>query len=71
VVREPRAVLAEFGVTLAPDVEVRVWDSTADQRYLVVPERSPGSETLSEARLAELVTRDCLIGTALPQRPSG
>jgi nitrile hydratase subunit alpha len=64
-VREPRAVLAEFGVTLAHDVEVRVWDSTAELRYLVLPERPAGSNHLSEAELAQLVTRDSMIGTGL------
>jgi nitrile hydratase len=68
VVREPRAVLAEFGVTLAPDVEVRVWDSTADLRYLVIPRRAPGTEGRSEAELATLVSRDSLIGTAICTR---
>jgi nitrile hydratase subunit alpha len=64
-VREPRAVLAEFGVTLGPDVEVRVWDSTAELRYLVMPERPAGSDQLSEDELAQLVTRDSMIGTGL------
>jgi nitrile hydratase subunit alpha len=54
----PRGVLAEFGVTLADDVEVRVWDSTAELRYLVLPERPPGSEELGEEALAALVTRE-------------
>ncbi len=60
---EPRAVLAEFGVTLGPDVAVRVWDSTAELRYLVVPERPPGTEGFSEDQLAALVTRNAMIGT--------
>lgn len=64
VVREPRAVLAEFGVELGDDVEVRVWDSTAEVRYLVIPERPAGSEDLGEAELAALVTRDSMIGAA-------
>ncbi|MSO77588.1 MAG: nitrile hydratase subunit alpha [Alphaproteobacteria bacterium] len=64
-VREPRAVLAEFGVTLGGDVEVRVWDSTAELRYLVLPERPAGSEDLSETELGLLVTRDAMIGTGL------
>jgi nitrile hydratase len=68
-VREPRAVLAEFGTRIADDVEIRVHDSTADLRYLVVPMRPAGSEGLGEAELAALVTRDCLIGTALPAPP--
>ena len=62
---EPRAVLAEFGVALAPEVEVRVWDSTAEIRYLVIPQRPAGSERLDEAALAALVTRDSMIGTAI------
>jgi nitrile hydratase len=65
VVREPRAVLAELGVTLGPEVEVRVWDSTAELRYLVVPARPLGTEAMTEAELAKLVTRDALIGAAL------
>ncbi len=62
VVREPRAVLAEFGTTIADGVEVRVHDSTADMRYLVVPLRPAGAEGWSEARLAALVTRDRMVG---------
>ena len=62
---DPRGVLADFGVKLAEDVEVRVWDSTAEVRYLVVPRRPPGTEGWSEERLAELVTRDSMIGTGL------
>jgi nitrile hydratase subunit alpha len=65
VVREPRAVLAEFGVELDPDVDVRVWDSTAELRYMVVPRRPEGTAGLGEAELAALVTREGLIGTAL------
>ena len=68
---DPRGVLREFGVTLADDVEVRVWDSTAELRYLVLPERPAGSENLSEDALAALVTRDAMIGVAkveLPQK---
>ena len=65
VVKEPRAVLAEFGVTLPEDVEVRVWDSTAEIRYLVLPLRPAGSAGLSEAELAALVTRNSMIGTGL------
>ncbi len=64
-VREPRAVLAEFGVTLDKGVEVRVHDSTADLRYLVLPMRPVGSDDMDEAALAALVSRDSLIGTAL------
>jgi len=62
VVIEPRSVLAEFGTELSPDVEIRVWDSSAEVRYLVVPERPPGTEALSEGELAELITRDAMIG---------
>ena len=64
VVREPRAVLAEFGVELPVDVEVKVWDSTAELRYIVIPQRPPGTETMTEEELATLVSRDHLIGTA-------
>ncbi len=62
-VREPRAVLAEFGVDLPEDVGVRVWDSTAELRYLVVPQRPAGTEGWEEERLATLVTRNSMIGT--------
>ena len=62
---DPRGVLAEFGTELPEDVEVRVWDSTAEVRYLVIPERPAGTEDLDEAGLAELVTRDGMIGTTL------
>ena len=64
-VSDPRAVLADFGVTLDPNVTVRVWDSTAEVRYLVVPMRPAGTEDWSEERLAELVTRDSMIGTGV------
>ncbi len=64
-VREPRAVLAEFGVTLPARQQVRVWDSTAEVRYLVIPERPTGTEGWSEEQLAALVTRDSMIGTGL------
>jgi len=66
-IREPRAVLAEFGTCIPDEVEIRVHDSTADLRYLVLPMRPPGTEGRSEAELAALVTRDCLIGTAVPR----
>jgi nitrile hydratase len=66
-IREPRAVLAEFGTRIPDDVEIRVHDSTADLRYLVLPMRPAGSEGLDEAALAALVTRDCMIGAALPE----
>jgi len=65
VVRDPRGVLNEFGVYLAPDKEVRVWDSTSEVRYLVVPERPAGTDGRSEAELAGLVSTNGLIGTAL------
>ncbi len=61
---DPRGVLAEFGVQLGRDVEVRVWDSTAEVRYLVIPQRPAGTDGLSEDDLAALVTRDSMIGTA-------
>jgi nitrile hydratase len=61
---DPRGVIAEFGTELPPEVEVRVWDSTAELRYLVIPERPAGTEALDEAALAALVTRDGMIGTA-------
>ncbi len=61
---DPRGVLREFGLELAEDVEVRVWDSTAELRYLVLPERPAGSEKLSEEALAALVTRDAMVGVA-------
>jgi nitrile hydratase len=66
-VREPRAVLAEFGVTLPEQVTIRVHDSTADMRYMVLPMRPAGTEGWDEARLASLVNRDCMIGVALPK----
>lgn len=69
VVKEPREVLAEFGVTLPEQVEVRVWDSTAEIRYLVLPQRPAGSDGLGEAALAELVTRNSMIGTGLALIP--
>ncbi|SFL22130.1 nitrile hydratase subunit alpha [Shimia haliotis] len=68
-VREPRKVLAEFGVTLADGQKVRVWDSTAEVRYLVVPMRPAGTEGLSEQDLAGLVTRDSMIGAGLALEP--
>jgi nitrile hydratase len=70
---EPRKVLQEFGLTIPDEVEIRVWDSNADLRYLVLPERPPGTEGLSEAALADLVTRNAMIGTAKvppPEPPS-
>ena len=67
--REPRAVLAEFGLTLPEGTAVRVWDSTAEVRYLVVPIRPTGTEGWTEVQLAELVTRDSMIGTGLAREP--
>jgi len=69
-VREPRSVLAEFGVTLNEGTEVRVHDSTADMRYIVIPTRPTGTDGLDEAELAKLVTRDAMIGTGLALYPS-
>ncbi|MCO5398240.1 nitrile hydratase subunit alpha [Ralstonia soli] len=66
---DPRGVLTEFGVTLSPDVEIRVWDSTAEVRYLVLPMCPPGTRGMSEEALAQLVTRDSMIGTGLPRVP--
>lgn len=66
VVREPRAVLAEFGLTLPEACELRVHDSTAELRYLVIPRRPEGTQGWDEQRLAAIVTRDCMIGTAVP-----
>lgn len=68
-VREPRAVLAEFGTELPAGVEIRVHDSTADMRYMVLPMRPEGSEGMSEAQLAELVTRDSMIGVSVVRPP--
>ena len=64
VVKEPRAVLREFGLELDPTIEIRVWDSSAELRYMVLPQRPAGSEQLSESQLAALVTRDSMIGVA-------
>ena len=69
VVHEPRAVLGEFGTELPDDTEIRVHDSTADMRYLVLPRRPDGTEDMSEKELVELVTRDCMIGVTLPKAP--
>ncbi len=68
-VSDPRGVLTEFGVALDDDVELRVLDSTADIRYLVIPRRPPGSEEMNEQQLAALVTRDAMIGVAQPIAP--
>jgi nitrile hydratase len=69
VVREPRKVLAEFGLKLPGKVQIRVHDSNADMRYMVLPLRPAGTDGWSETRLANLVTRDCLLGTAVPKLP--
>ncbi len=69
-VSEPRSVLEEFGVELPADTEIRVWDSTAEVRYLVLPMRPAGTEDMSEDALAELVTRDSMIGVGLPKQPA-
>jgi nitrile hydratase subunit alpha len=68
---DPRGVLEEFGSPVSKDIEVRVWDSNAELRYLVLPMRPPGTEHLDEAQLAELVTRDSMIGVAQPKSPIG
>ncbi len=68
-VREPRAVLAEMGLVLPADVEVRVWDSSAEMRYMVLPERPAGTDAMSQDDLAALVTRDAMIGVARAGRP--
>jgi nitrile hydratase subunit alpha len=68
-VAQPRSVLAEMGLDLPADVRIRVWDSSADARYLVVPERPPGTDGLGEAELAHLVTRDSMIGVAKALSP--
>ena len=67
---DPRGVLDEFGVELSEDVELRVWDSNAELRYLVLPQRPAGTDGLGEDELAELVTRDSMIGTALVEAPA-
>jgi len=67
---DPRGVLAEFGLTLSTDTRIRVWDSTAELRYLVVPERPAGTEGWDEDRLADLVSRDAMIGTAVATVPA-
>lgn len=68
---DPRGVLAEFGTVLPPDTKIRIWDSTAEIRYLVIPQRPAGTEDWSEDKLADLVTRDAMIGTALAKTPEG
>ena len=69
-IMEPRGVLADFGVTLPAETEIRVWDSTAETRFIVVPQRPAGTDGWSEERLATLVTRDCMIGMGLPRTPT-
>jgi nitrile hydratase len=71
IVAEPRRVLSEFGLELDPDIDLRVWDSSAEVRYLVLPERPEGTEELGEEQLAELVTRDAMIGVARVESPAG
>ena len=68
-VKDPRGVLADFGVTLPKDTEIRVWDSTAETRFLVLPMRPAGTEGWNEDQLSEIVTRDSMIGTGVPLRP--
>jgi nitrile hydratase len=68
-VRDPRGVLADFGVTLPKETEIRVWDSTAETRFIVLPMRPAGTDGWNEDRLAELVTRDSMIGTGYPKNP--
>ena len=68
-VKDPRGVLAEFGITLPKDTGIRVWDSTAETRFIVLPIRPAGTDGWSEEKLAELVTRDSMIGTGLPKEP--
>ncbi len=70
VVREPRKVLAELGLDLQPSIEVRVWDSTAEVRYMVLPQRPEGTEEFDRDQLAELVSRDSMIGVAVARAPS-
>ena len=69
-VRAPREVLEEFGVTLPPEIRIQVWDSTAEVRYLVIPQRPEGTEGMDTEALADLVTRDSMIGCGLVQVPS-
>ena len=69
-VNDPRGVLADFGVTLPAETGIRVWDSTAETRFIVLPLRPSGTEGWSEEKLAALVTRDSMIGTGLPKQPN-
>jgi nitrile hydratase len=66
-VKDPRGVLSDFGVTLPKDMEIRVWDSTAETRFIVVPMRPAGTEGWSEDQLTEIVSRDSMIGTGIPE----
>ncbi|HIN75148.1 MAG TPA: nitrile hydratase subunit alpha, partial [Rhodospirillales bacterium] len=68
-VRDPRGVLAEFGVNLAMDTDIQVWDSTSEIRYLVIPQRPEGTESYSEETLASLVTRNSMVGTGIVTIP--
>jgi nitrile hydratase len=68
-VSDPRGVLKEFGTAVPESVEVRTWDTTAELRYLVLPERPPGTETMTEEQLADLVTRDSMIGVTKAKTP--
>ena len=67
---DPKGVLGDFGVSLPPDTQIRIWDSTAETRFLVVPMRPAGTDGWSEEQLAALVTRDCMVGTGLPKSPA-
>jgi nitrile hydratase subunit alpha len=67
---DPKGVLADFGVTLPPQTDIRIWDSTAETRFLVVPMRPAGTDGWNEERLAALVTRDSMVGTGLPKSPT-
>ena len=67
---DPRGLLKEFGLELTEDVEVRVWDSTAELRYLVIPERPPGTDGMTEEQLAQLVTRDSMVGVEILKAPN-
>ena len=69
-VREPREVLREFGLVLSEKIQIRIHDSSADMRYMVLPMRPPGTESWDEERLAGIVTRDCLLGVAVPKGPA-
>ena len=68
-VKDPRGVLADFGITLAKETEIRVWDSTAETRFIILPMRPSGTDGWSEEKLADLVTRDSMIGTGFPKKP--